>query len=154
VTKRQIWAVSALLGAAIAGGIVGFAVGWKQGVRAGPVFDLFTAVQMSTYVSAMRSKGNQAAYEDALRSYVTFHEQAKMRDPDPSNQRMYSFDEAVALARLSELARNRGALDEATRIGREAEALCPKTGIRDCTLALLKEVVDFMDTGQRNEPRK
>ena len=148
MTKRHIWAISNLLGAALLGGVVGFGVGWKQGVRAGPVFELFTAVQMSTYVSAMRSKGSEAAYEDALRSYVTFHEQVMMRDSDPANQRMYSLDEAVALVRLSELAKRRGALDEATRIGAQAEALCPKTGIRDCTLTLLMEVAEFMDTGQ------
>jgi hypothetical protein len=149
VTKRQLGVIAQLLSAALVGGVFGFGVGWKQGVRAAPVFDLFSAVQMGAYVSAMRSKGTDAAYEDALRSYVTFHKQVKIRDPDPSDQRMYSLDEAVALVRLAELAKKRGALDEATRISAEAEALCPSTGIRDCTLSLLAEVSEFMDTGKR-----
>jgi hypothetical protein len=117
-------------------------------VKAAPVFDLFAAVQFGTYVSAIRQTGTDAAYEDALRANLTFDEQAKQRDPDPSNHRMYDLDIAVTLVRLSEIARKRGASDEAEQFAVRAESRCPATGIRNCSLAELRRVARYMETGK------
>jgi len=121
-------AVSLLCIALLAGG-AGYAVGWRQGLKAAPVFDLFSAVQFSSYVSALRQTGTDAAYEDALRANLTFDEQAKKRDPDTSNHRMYDLDIAVTLVRLSAIARKRGANEEAAQFAARAESHCPASGI-------------------------
>ena len=147
MTRQKLTLVSSVLAAAILGGAIGFRYGWKQGMRGAPVFDLIAAAQFSTYVSVLRKTGTDAAYEDALRSSIAFNSQAKARDESLSNQRMYSLDTAVSLARLSALAKKRNSLDEATRLGAEAESACPATGIRDCSLSLLLDVADYIDGG-------
>jgi hypothetical protein len=147
MTRQKVTLISWVLAAAMLGGAVGFRLGWKQGMKGAPVFDLMAAAQFSTYVSALRKTGTDAAYEDALRSSISFNSQAKARDENPSNQRMYALDTAVSLARLSALAKKRNALDEATRLGAVAESTCPATGIRDCSLSLLLDVADYIDGG-------
>ena len=131
--------------ALLVGAGIGFAVGWRMGVRSGPVFDLLSAVQFGSYVSAVRANGTDRAYEDALRSSVTLNAQLKARDTEPSNHRMYDLDSAVTLARLSELKEKRGASDQAKQVGSEAEKLCPATGIRDCSLGKLLEIARYID---------
>jgi hypothetical protein len=140
--------------AVLGGGAIGLSVGWHMGVKAGPVFDLFAAAQFASHVSAVRHSGTDRAYEDALRSSLSLNRQLRARDPDPHNHRMYSLDSAVTLARLSQLAGKRGATDEANKFGAEAEALCPATGIRECSLAKLLEVAQFMDGGTTSHASK
>jgi len=152
MTRQKVTLISWVLAAAMLGGAVGFRLGWKQGMKGAPVFDLMAAAQFSTYVSALRNSGTEAAYEDALRSSISFNTQARARDNDPSNQRMYALGTAVSLARLSALAKKRNALDEATRLGAEAESACPATGIRDCSLSLLLDVADYIDGGPLKPP--
>lgn len=144
--------VASIAAAALVGGAIGFGFGWKSGAKAGPVFDLFTAAQFSTYVSAIRHNGTPAAYEDALRSSISLNDQLRARDADPSNQRMYLFDKALDLVRLSELAKERGATEEASRLSAEVEALCPNTGIRDCSFRKLVGVASYIDSDFGMEP--
>jgi hypothetical protein len=148
VPKGNLQIAISLLAVALLCGGIGLVVGWRQGVKAAPVFDLFAVAQFSTYVSAVRQTGTDAAYEDALRANLTFDEQAKQRDPDTANHRMYDLDIAITLVRLSEIAGKRGANDEADRFRSRAEAHCPITGIRNCSFAELRRVARFMEGGK------
>jgi len=114
---------------------------------------LFAAAELSSYVSAVRTSGTDKAYEDALRANLTFNRLAKARDSDPSNQRMYDFDSAVTLARLSKLVAKRGASDDAQRFALEAEAACPATGTKDCSMDMLLKIAQFIDTGSEEPPK-
>jgi hypothetical protein len=142
--STRLWIVTAL----ILVGIGGFYVGWRSAFRMIPMTDLFTAAQHETYLSVVRTEGNDAAYEKALRSNLSFLDTLNARsDHDSSDQWSYTFERALTLARLSRLAQKRGAIDEATQFAQGAEALCPTTGVPSCSVSKLLEVTDKMDNG-------
>ncbi len=122
--------VVALAGAAAAG----FYFGRSDAQGEVPVVDLFTAAQSryTSYLFSVRRDGNDAAREDALRSYLSYLEM-RARDKNAANEHVYAFDRALLLVRLSEIAQRRGATAEALRLTREAEAMCPSTGLHNCS---------------------
>jgi hypothetical protein len=129
-------------------GIGGFYVGWHSARQYIPVTDLFTAAQHEVFLSAVRTSGDDAAYENALRSNLSFLDTLNARSSHERwDQWSYAFDRALTLARLSRLAQKRGANDEAERLAQDAEALCPAAGLRGCSVSTLLEVADKMDNG-------
>lgn len=139
-----LWIVAALLWV----GIGGFYVGWHMALRSIPVTDVFTAAQHEVYLAAVRANGDDAAYENALRSDLSFLDTLNARSShDSRDQWSYAFGRALTLARLSRLAQKRGAVDEAAQFAQAAEALCPTARVPGCSVSKLLEVADKMDNG-------
>lgn len=145
-----IWIVAA----AVLAGAGGFYAGWYGALNMVPVTDLFIAAQRETFISVLRHKGDDAAYEAALRSQLSFLDALQARDHDRADQWSYRFGRTLALARLHTLLQKRGANDEAANFARDAEALCPTTGMRDCSIGALVEVAYKIDNGLLDEPEK
>jgi len=148
VSKRSVAIVLWATGAALIAAGIAFSIGWKMGVSAGPSFDLLSANQFGSYVSAIRHSGTDAAYEAALRAELTLNEQLKTRDPNPSSRQFYDFDSMLTLVRLSEVAKKRGAEDEAIAFGAQAELRCTGIGIRNCSHPELLRMTRYSDGEQ------
>jgi hypothetical protein len=148
VAKRSVAIVLWATGAALIAAGIAFSIGWKMGFRAGPSFDLFSATQFGNYVSAIRQSGTDAAYEEALRAELTLNEQLKARDPNPSSRQFYDFDSMLTLVRLSEVAKKRGAEDQAIAFSAQAELRCAGIGIRNCSRTELLRMVRYSDGEQ------
>ena len=80
----------------------------------------------------MRKNGNSIADESALCACLEYLN-ARSRDPVALNPEIYSFDKAIVLIRLSDLARRRKSMNEANRLAKDADALCPSTRLRNCS---------------------
>lgn len=145
--KRSIVTGLWIVAAAVVGGTGGFYAGWHGALNTVYMTDMFVAAQHDTYLTVLRTKGNDAAYEDALRSQLSFLNAMQARSRDPSDQRMYTFDRALTLARLSTLVQKRGANAEAASLAHDAEALCPAIGLRDCSANTLVEAAHKIDNG-------
>jgi hypothetical protein len=124
-----------LLAAALLGGIAGYQFGRSpSSAGADPMIDLFTAAQSrySSYLFAIRRDRNNEAHEDDLRSYLAYLD-ARAGDRGAANPNIYAFDKALARIRLSQLAQLRGATAVSIRLTEEADAICPATGLRNCS---------------------
>jgi hypothetical protein len=99
----------------------------------------------STFLEVQRSKGDDAAYEQALRGYLSILNDRKGRPSVLLSERTNAFDSALTYARLSTLARRRGAIEEASRYLAEASALCPKLGWRECSAESIAAVAQRLD---------
>ena len=96
--------------------------------------DLYATAQSryTSFLFSVRRDGSSVSDEGSLRSYVAYLDmQAHERDAGRRN--LYAFDKALALTRLSEFARRRGATDDVLRLAEGAEASCAATGLRHCS---------------------
>ena len=132
--KRAVLMVAGIVAAATLGGVAGYRLGRDGSSGAAPATDLFTAAQSrySSYLLAIRKDRNGEAREDELRSYLTYLD-ARARDANAANANVYAFDKVLARVRLSQLAQSRGATAVANRLMEEADAICPSTGLRNCS---------------------
>jgi hypothetical protein len=145
-----------IVAAAVLAGAGGFYVGWHGALRSVPVTDLFVAVQREAFVAALRNRGDDAGYEAALRSQLSFLDALHARDHDRWDDWSYRFNRVLTLARLSALVQKRGASDEAATLARDAEALCPKTGLRNCSISAIVQTAYIIDNGligESEEPK-
>lgn len=129
IRKKQIFA-SMLLLTFLAGGVYLF-FHWRHTLRMSEDIALhFESLQ--NLDTASRS-GNDAAYEVALRQHISF-----LRSNAQSAERVFGAkatanDTALAYARLSLLARKRGADVESLHYAKHAESLCPALGWQECS---------------------
>jgi hypothetical protein len=137
--------------AAVLAGVGGFYIGWHGALKTVPATDLFVSAQRETFLSVLRNKGDDDAYEAALRSQLSFLDAAHARSHDRWDEWSYNFSRTLTLARLSTLAQKRGAGDEAANLARDAEALCPKTGLRNCSISALVQTAYIIDNGLLGE---
>lgn len=84
-------------------------------------------------LEAARTSGNDAAYEEALRQHIALL-QLNERGAQPLlGEKGLALDVALAYARLSMLARKRGADIESSRLLQKAESFCPTIGWPECS---------------------
>jgi hypothetical protein len=143
--KRRFLIACSIALAGLLGASLGAYVGWHQALKTVPVTDLFTSAEFSVFLAAQRNSGDVASYEDALRAHVSFTDTLLARDRDPTDQRLYTFQKAVSLMRLSQLAERRNATEEAARLAHDAENLCPVLRARDCSAESLRAHVQKLD---------
>jgi hypothetical protein len=152
---KRVLAIGIWIAAAVVlAGVGGFYIGWHSALKTVPATDMFVAAQRETYLSVLRNHGDDESYEAALRSQLSFLDALHARNRDRSDQWSYNFDRALTLARLSTLAQKRGASDEAASLARDAEALCPKTGLRNCSISALVQAAYKIDNGLLGEPEE
>lgn len=123
-----------ILIAALLSGAAGYQLGHSELSRSDSMPDLFTTAQSryDSYVFGIRKNRNNEAHEEDLRSYLAYLD-ARARDRDAVNANVYAFDKTLARVRLSQLAQSRGATGVAVRMTEEADAICPLTGLRNCS---------------------
>lgn len=96
-----------------AGGGVGTYVGYRIAEAKAFAYEMAEMSRHSADLQAQRTKGSGVAYEDALKSYLASLDM-RSRGPAPIfPDKVYATDSALAYVRLSMLAANRGAKDEA-----------------------------------------
>jgi hypothetical protein len=130
--------VLSCLGTAVLAALIGAGVGFRYGqcdlVDPDRPIDLFAASQSryTSYVFTVRKGGSDEANEIALRAYLGYLDE-RSRNSGTANPNLYSFDKAIALIRLSEIAQRRGATADSAQLATEADAWCSSAGIRKCS---------------------
>ena len=133
-TRRPFAFTLCVIAAAVVGVAAGFYYGRKGSSGADPMIDLFTVAQSrySSYLFSIRMDRNGEAHDDDLRSYLAYLNE-RARDQDSATHHLYAFDKALALTRLSQIAQSRKAISDAARLSKDADAICPSTGLRNCS---------------------
>ena len=103
--------------------------------------DLYAAAQ-TRYTSFVFGSGSPSGNEESLRAYLALLDTRAGERGIPD---AYSFDKALALTRLSEIARRHGAAEEAARRSNEAGGLCRATGLANCSANELLRAVRSRD---------
>jgi hypothetical protein len=144
IARVGAYALTFVAGCAI-GGYVGFRVSESQVLAS----EMAQIAHYSAYLDAQRTSGNAAAYEEALRGYLMLLD-AHSRGTTPLlSDRVYAVDSALTYARLSVLAANRGAKEEAQQYLTKASTLCPRLGWKECSSKEILEMARHLD---RNRP--
>jgi tetratricopeptide (TPR) repeat protein len=131
-----------------AGAGVGAYIGFRMAEAKAFAHEMAEVSHYSAYLQAQRTQGSDAAYEEALKSYLA---SLDVRSTGPSPifpDSVYAVDSALTYARLSILASRRGAKDEAAGYLKKASDLCPRLGWKDCSAATITEMVLRLDTGR------
>ena len=128
-----------------AGGGLGTYLGFR--IAGGKAFadEMAQVAHYSAYLDAQLAKGNDAAYEEALRGYLALLDMRSRSASPMFSEKVYAVDTALTYARLSVLASKRGANDEAAAYLTKASALCPKLGWEDCSAATITQVAGRLD---------
>ena len=130
----------------IIGGAIGFAFGNRYGLaNLVPLTDFGVAMYAGMHASGERLYGTDAAYDNALWSYVLLLDNLSARDASDSIRKIYAADQAVSLIRLADLAEKRGASAESTRQTSDALAVCSASGLPYCSSAELRQRAQKMD---------
>jgi len=97
------------------------------------------------HASSERLYGTDAAYDNALWSYVLLLDNLSGRDASDPMRKIYAADKALLLIRLADLAEKRGASAESTRLTSDALAVCSASGLPYCSSAELRQRAQKMD---------
>jgi len=153
IRKWQKFASIFLL--AVVGGGVYLGVHWSHTLKMSQETALLFE-SLEKLDTASRS-GNDAAYETALRQHISFLQFNAQRAERVFGAKATANDTALAYARLSMLARKRGADAESLQYAKQAEFLCPALGWQDCSaekLVALASQLDGKPEGSGNRDRK
>jgi hypothetical protein len=136
-----------LLALAIAGA-TGAALGASQ-ARAEPTVaaprDFDVAIYAGFLSSGERLYRSDAAYEEALRRYLSALNKLRVREGTEPVRQIYAAAKAFALIRLADLAEKRGASAESTRLTSDALAACATGGLWYCSSVELRQRARELD---------
>lgn len=135
------------------GGGVGAYVGFEVASSQAMATEMAEIAFYSTYVHTQRTEGNDAAYEDALRTYLKYLESRHRLGSQFFSDRVYNFDSTLTHSRLSALASKRGAKTEAEAHLARAMEFCAKAGWQDCSGQNLLAVAQRLDEGSLSAPK-
>jgi hypothetical protein len=90
-------------------------------------------VHLSAYLSAQRSEGTDAAYEEALKAFLLVLDKRQGNWSPTRPDSVYAVDRALTYARLAMLARRRGAEKEASEYTDQSAVLCRRLGSQTCS---------------------
>ena len=122
------------LGALLVGAMLGFAVG-------------------DSHASASASPPGD--YENALRAHASLLDDLAARAATDSLRQIYAAYKALTLVRLADLAEQRGASAESTRLTADALAVCATAGLPYCSSNELRQRARSMDEPlERNKSNK
>jgi len=110
-----------------------------------PVASSRTAMPVDTPAAGAPMAGPDAAYETALRAYASLLGDLGTRAASDAERRLYAADRALALIRLADLAEERGASPESTRLTSDALAVCATAGLPYCSSEELRQRARSMD---------
>lgn len=127
------------------GAAIGFYFGVESSRSQAFFADMVEVAYYSSFVAVQRSEGNDAAYEESLRAYLELVEARNRKASVLFPERWNYLDLALTHARLSALAKKRGATEVASGHLAEAAALCPKLGWRECSSEKILTVAERLD---------
>ena len=145
--------IATYLGVLLLGGGIGGYAGFEVARSQSTVSEMADVAFYSVYVHTQRTEGNDAAYEDALRTYLKYLENRRSSYSQLLSDRVYSFDSTLTHTRLSALALKRGAKVEAEEHLRRAIEFCTEAGWRDCSGQNLLAVAQRLDKGSPLAPK-
>lgn len=145
--------IATYVGAVILGAGVGAYAGFEVAKAQSTASEMADVAFLSMYVHTQRTEGSDAAYEDALRTYLKYLEDRRTSDSQLFSDRVYNFDSTLTHTRLSVLASKRGARLEAEEHLDRAIQSCAKAGWRDCSGPNLLAVAQRLDKDSPLAPR-
>ena len=108
-------------------------------------FDIAEAAYFVAHVDIQMSEGTDATREEALHGFLALNEKRRARSTEFYTEKMFATGSALAYARLSALARKRGATQEAQQYLKRAESFCPQIGWQECSAAKISYMVQRLD---------
>ncbi len=142
---KSIAGVGIVVCALATGAAIGFYVGVESSRSQAFFGDMAEAAYYSAFVDVQRTEGDDAAYEESLRGYLALIEARNGKPTTLFPEHWNSLDLALTHARLSALARKRGANELASSHLAAAAALCPKLGWRECSVERITAVAQRLD---------
>ncbi len=128
---------------------LGLGGGYYFGLRVGQggalVADMAELTHLSAYIETQMSDGTDATREEAIRGFLASLEERKKHQSPWFTEKVYATDSALSYARLSALARRRGATQEAQKLLERAASFCPQIGWQECSAEKIVDVVHRLD---------
>jgi hypothetical protein len=107
--------------------------------------DFEVAIYAGFLSSGERLYRSDAAYEEALRRYLSALNKLHVREGTEPVRQIYAAAKAFALIRLADLAEKRGASAESTRLTSDALAACATGGLWYCSSVELRQRARELD---------
>lgn len=95
--------------------------------------------------STQMAEGTDATREEAIRGHLALIEKRKGHASPMFTEKVAATDSALGYARLSALAKKRGADQEASRLLGQAASYCPAMGWRECDAEKILSAVQQLD---------
>jgi hypothetical protein len=108
-------------------------------------FDMAEAAYYSSFMSIQMSEGTDATREEAIRGHLALIEKRKSHPSPLFTEKVAAIDSALGYARLSALAKKRGAEQEAQQLLSRAVSFCPQMGFRECNAEKIFDAVQHLD---------
>ena len=119
--------------------------GFRTGQMSALAFDMAEMEYYFTHNEVQMSEGTDATREEALRGFLAFIEKRRGHQSPWFTEKIYATDSALANARLSALARKRGATQEADEYLNRAASFCPQIGWQECSVEKIVSVAQRLD---------
>jgi hypothetical protein len=108
----------------------------------------FDMAEMNFYLSYMAIQmvdGTDATREEAIRGHLTLIEKRKGHASPLFTEKVAATDSALSYAKLSVLAKKRGAEQEAQQLLDRAVSFCPQMGLAQCSSEKILSLVQQID---------
>jgi hypothetical protein len=123
----------------------GYYFGFRTGQVSALAFDMAEMEYYFTLNEVQMAEGTDATREEALRGFLAFIEKRRGHESPWFTEKIYATDSALANARLSALAKKRGANQEADEYLNRAASFCPQIGWQECSVEKIASVAQRLD---------
>ena len=128
---------------------VGAAAGYWYAVKYSEAlnlaFDMAETEYYSSFMSIQMSEGTDATREEAIRTHLALIEKRKGHTSPLFTEKFAATDSALGYARLSALAKKRGAQQETQQLLSQAVSFCPQMGWGQCDEDEILSLVQQLD---------
>jgi hypothetical protein len=137
---------------------LGLGGGYYLGIRTGQVsavgLDMAEMEYYFKYSEMQMAEGTDATREEVIRDFLALIEKRRGSGSPWFSEKVYAADSALANARLSALARKRGATQEADEYLNRAASFCPQIGWRECSAEKIVQFALRLDKHGLFEPKR
>ncbi len=123
----------------------GYYLGFGVGQGGALAIDMAEIAHLSAYIDTQMSEGTDTTREEAIRVFLASLEERKKHPSPWFTEKVYATDSALSYARLSALARKRGAIEEAQQLLERAASYCPQIGWQECSAEKIVDAVHRLD---------
>jgi len=108
-------------------------------------FDMAEVGYYASFMSIQMREGTDATREEAIRGHLALIEKRKAHTSPLFTEKIAATDSALGYARLSALAKKRGADQEAQQLLNRAVSFCPQMGWAECGSEKIISFVQQLD---------